>query len=62
MICKQLINIGFFRVTLTIGKSWSPALQSQSSSTYKIYLQELETEIQSRLGFDIESFNMIEFT
>ncbi|XP_035706486.1 basement membrane-specific heparan sulfate proteoglycan core protein isoform X3 [Folsomia candida] len=52
----------FYRITLTIGKSWSPALESKTSSIFRIYQQELEGQIQNSMGFDIEGFYVTKFT
>ncbi|CAG7838540.1 unnamed protein product [Allacma fusca] len=49
----------FFRIKLTIQKSWSPALERTSSSTFEHYQTDLEDALKEVM--DIESFNVVQF-
>ncbi len=52
---------GYYRVTLTIGKSWSPALETRSSSAFKIYESELQREITQVMSMDAEHIHVVRF-
>lgn len=57
-----LTNIaGYYRVTTTIGKSWSEALKTKTSSTFRVYEEELERTIIQTTTLDVTTITVVEF-
>ena len=56
-----MLFLGFFRVRLTIQKTWSPALESSGSSPFRAYQADLESALRDNSDLDIESFHVVRF-
>lgn len=54
-------STGYYRVTLTIGKSWSPSLETRTSSAFNVYKLDLEKEIQQVMTLVAEDIQVVNF-
>ncbi|ODN06257.1 Basement membrane-specific heparan sulfate proteoglycan core protein [Orchesella cincta] len=51
----------YYRIALTIGKSWSPSLETRSSSAFAVYQHELEREIRQVMSLEAEHIQIVNF-
>jgi hypothetical protein len=57
----MLFFSGFYRISISIGKSWSPALEQRSSGVFKLYEEELTDRILTATDSEISSVKVIQF-